>query len=220
MTMMDRMMTLAMQHIIESDRPVGSGPLELSLRDLRNPRVRQELAAAQQPGASGCATLQLKSAAPHQGDPQVLLAPVFKAPPGPQLWEEQGTLLKQLFGVDRHVSKNVDMGEQIQQAIQKARKEAIAILSEPKRWQQEGVRLRVAVGLPNVKEVVWLEVTRWQNGTGIGILLSEPQSVPTLKSGDSVPFTADALMDYTLSNPEGEIAKGGVDDLVRKLRGG
>jgi hypothetical protein len=76
------------------------------------------------------------------------------------------------------------------------------------------------VGLPKVKEVVWLEVTNWQDGTGTGILLSQPQQVPTLNSGDTVSFTADAVMDYRLSNPEGELESGGVDDLVRKLRRG
>lgn len=219
MTMMDRMNTLAMQHIIESNETREPGPLKLSIFDLRNPRVRQELIAAQQVGGSGRAVLQLETVAPLEGDPEVLLAPVFKAPAGPRLWAEQGALLKQLFGVDQHVSKNVHFGQQIQEAIQKARKEAILILSEPERWQQEGFRLRVAVGLPGVKEVGWLEVTRWQNGQGAGILLSQPQSVPTLKSGDSVSFADDDLMDYTLSNPEGELSSGGVDDLVRRLQG-
>lgn len=220
MTMIDRLNTLALQHIIESNEPVQPGPLKLNIAGLRNPRVRQELASAQQAGASGRATLRLEIVASNQGDPERLLAPVFEAPPGPQLWEEQGALLKQLFGVDRHVSKNVDLGQQIEEAVQKARKEAIAILSESRRWQQVGVRLRVAVGLPGVKEVVWLEVTKWQDGKGAGILLSQPESVPALKSGDSVPFTADALMDYTLSNSEGVLARGGVDDLVRKLQHG
>jgi hypothetical protein len=219
MAMMDRMMTLAMQHMIESDKRVGPGPLELSIQDIRNQQFKQKLAAAQGPGASGRATLQLHTVAPHKGDPEELLAPVFQAHPGPQLWTEQGDLLKRLFGTDRRVS-NVNRGELIQQAIQKARKEAAMILAEPNEWQQEGRRLRVAVGLPGVKEVVWVEVTDWQNGKGTGILLSQPQKVPTLNSGDRVSFTADALMDYTLSNPEGELASGGVDDLVRKLQGG
>jgi hypothetical protein len=220
MAMMDRMMTLAMQHIIESDKRMEPGPLELSIPDIRNQRLKQQLAAAQQPGASGRATLQLHTAAPLEGDPQELLAPVFNAPPGSQLWAEQADLLKRLFGTDQQVSKNVDMGEIIQKAIQKARNEATKLLSDPKEWQHEGRRLRVAVGLPDVKEVVWLEVTSWQTGKGTGILLSQPQHIPTLNSGDTVSFTADALMDYKLSNPEGILASGGVDDLVRKLRGG
>jgi hypothetical protein len=220
MGMMDRMMTLAMQHMIESEKRLEPGPLALSIPDIRNQRLRQQLAAAQQPGASGRATLQLHTVDPHEGDPEVLLAPVFKAPPGPQLWAEQADLLQRLFGTDQQVSKNVDMGEIIQKAIQKARNKATKLLSEPSEWQQEGRRLRVAVGLPDVKEVVWLEVTTWQNGKGTGILLSQPQHVPTLNSGDTVSFTANALVDYKLSNPEGELASGGVDDLVRKLQSG
>ncbi len=219
MAMMDRMMTLAMQHMIESAKRLGPGPLALSIPEIHNPHLKLQLTAAQQPGASGRATLQLLTVAPLKGDPEELLAPIFKAPPGPQLWAEQGGLLKRLFGTDRHVS-NVDMGALIQEAIHKARKEATMILSEPKKWQQEGRRLRVAVGLPDVNEVVWLEVTNWQNGAGTGILLSKPQHVPTMNSGDIVSFTANALMDYKLSNPEGELESGGVDDLVRKLRGG
>jgi len=220
MAMMDRMMALAMQHVIESESRMEPGPLALSIPDIRNQRLRQELAASQQPDASGRATLQLHTAASLEGDPEVLLAPVFRAPPGPQLWDEQGELLKQLFGTDRQVSK-VDMGELIQEAIQKARKLAAALLSEPKKWRREGLRLCVAIGLPNVKEVVWLEVRTWKkSGKGTGILLSQPQHVPDLNSGDTVSFTADAVMDYTLSNSEGELESGGVDNLVRKLRRG
>jgi hypothetical protein len=218
MALMDRMMTLAMQHMIESDKRMGPGPLELSISDIRNQRLKQELAGMQQPGTPGRATLQLHTVAPQKGDPEVLLAPVFKAPPGPQLWAEQGDLLKQLFGIDQQVS-TVNRGELVQEAIQKARQEATTILSEPNEWQQKGRRLRVAVGLPGVNEVVWLEVTTWQNGQGTGILLSQPQHVPTLNSGDTVSFTANALMDYKLSSPDRVLASGGVDELVRKLRG-
>jgi hypothetical protein len=218
MGMIDRMMTLAMQHVIESDRRMTPGPLALSIADVRNPRVKQMIAASLQPPATGKATLQLAAAAPEKGDPQVLLAPVFKAATGPALWEEQGDLLKQLFGAVRQVSQ-VDMGERIQEAIQKARKQAAKILADPKTWQREGRRLKVAAGLPKVKEVVWLEVTSWQSGKGTGILLSQPQQA-NLNSGDTAPFTIDAVMDYTLSNAEGLLESGGVDELVRRSRVG
>jgi hypothetical protein len=56
------MMTLAMQHMTESERRMQPGPVTLSIPDIRNPRVKQELAAAQQAGASGKATLQLHTA--------------------------------------------------------------------------------------------------------------------------------------------------------------
>lgn len=219
MQMMDCLMTLAMQHIIEANKRLEPGPLRLSLADVRNPRIKERLASARQPGASGKATLQLRSVAPLKGDPEELLAPAFAAPPGPELWAEQGELLKQLFGADRHVSTNVDMGDRIQEAIEKARAEALKILAAPKEWQQKGRRLRVAVGLENTREVVWLEVTAWKNGKGQGILLSQPRSVPALNSGDTVSFSAEALMDYTLSNPEGVLASGGVDELVRQQQG-
>jgi hypothetical protein len=48
----------------------------------------------------------------------------------------------------------------------------------------------------------------------------ELQSASKLSSGDMVPFTGDMLMDYKLTNPEGDIASGGVDELVYKLRNG
>jgi uncharacterized protein YegJ (DUF2314 family) len=219
MGMMDRMMTLAMQHIIESDKPMTPGPLTLSIRGIQNEPLRQELTALKQADASGEVTLQLDTVAPRSGDPKLLLAPIFQSTPGPQLWEEQGKLLKQLFGVDRQVSQ-VDMGEQIQQAIEKAQARATTILSDPKKWRQEGHRFRIAVVLPKIREVVWLEVTEWKNGHGTGILLSQPQHVSDLNSGDTVSFTADAIKDYTLSNPERELESGGVDELVRKLRRG
>ncbi len=107
--MMDRLMTLVLQHFIESDRPLAPGPLALSITDLQNQRVKQKLTSIGQPTASGKATVQLDLVPRLPGDPEVLLAPVFNAPPGPPLWEEQGELLKRLFEISMWTPRTAEL---------------------------------------------------------------------------------------------------------------
>lgn len=79
-------------------------------------------------------------------------------------------------------------------------------------------RFRVAVELPVVQEIVWVEVGLWENSKGKGILLSAPSHVKDLKSGSSFTFTGEMIVDYVLSDAEGVIEQGGIDELVRRLQ--
>jgi uncharacterized protein YegJ (DUF2314 family) len=210
----DPMMTLAMQHIIESDVQVGPGPLELNLASIRNPTIRENLSKHLSGNATGMATINLAPLEPTSGDPKEMLGPVFTSPPGPALWEEQEALLVQLFGAARELSEDVQF-DSIAEAVEAARTRALEILSSGE-WDADGMTLKLAVTLEETKEVVWLEVISWNEpDDGVGMLTSDPNAAG-LTSGQQLRFDLDKVMDFALRRGNEVIASGGVDELVKR----
>ena len=74
----------------------------------------------------------------------------------------------------------------------------------------------MAISLPQ-KEVVWVEVRSFEEGAGKGIMLSQPTTDRSVKSGSEITFEAEMILDFVLSDTENTIEKGGVDELIQKL---
>ena len=212
----DSLMTLATQQVIESKTQVKPGDLLLDAHKIKNPTFKAQFAKRVSAGGIGKATLKIVSIDSISGDPKTLLGPKFASPPGDDLWTEQAKLLESAFGKLRDVSEGVSM-EEFEEAIKKVRVDIAAILIDEKKWKVPGRRLKLAIELPDVKEVVWVEVQSWDGKKGKGILLSQPTHVD-LKSGSTFEFTTDVTMDYSLSNAEKVLESGGIDELVKQLQ--
>ena len=53
------------------------------------------------------------------------------------------------------------------------------------------------------RELMWLEVLRWDGQTLKGILQNDPQGVPGLKRGAAVELDESAVLDYLVRRPDG-----------------
>ena len=212
----DALTTLAIQEVIESKTQIKPGDLLLDTQKIKNPTVKARYAKVNAAGGTGKATLKLVPIDSIGGDPKKLLGPKFASPPGDDLWNEQAKLLESIFGKSRDVSEGVSM-EELEEAIAKVRVDVAAILKNEKKWKAPGRKLKLAVELPTVKEVVWVEVQSWDGKKGKGILLSKPIHVD-LESGSTFEFTTDVLMDYRLSDAEKLLKSGGIDEMVKKLQ--
>ena len=107
----------------------------------------------------------------------------------------------------------------VEQAIENARSEAMDILNNKRVWTAAGRRFMVAITLPE-KEIVWVEVSAFENGSGKGVLLSQPTQNTQLTSGSEVTFEPEMIFDFKLSDAEQTISSGGVDALIQKMNAG
>lgn len=192
------------------------GKLKLDVTKITNPTASDQFAELVADGGSGKATLTIAEIESEDGDPKTLLGPSFTSPAGEKLWEEQAQLLESLFGYSRNVSEDVSF-EELQSAIEQVRVESVKLLNDKKKWQAAGRRLTLAVQIPVVREVVWVEVQSWDGKSGKSILLSDPTNVD-LQSGTTFAFGADIIMDYRLADAERIIESGGIDELVKNLK--
>ena len=219
MGVMDSMMSLMMQSLIEANRVIKPGEFEVDATSLKTKSEKQKFSQIlASDGGTGKMNVELVSIEPVSGDPQELLGIKFESNAGPDLWQEHDQFLTTLFGKSREVSSGVDMGS-LDEAIEKARTAAAKILADTNKWTTPGRRLKCAVRHPEIQEVIWVEVKSWKDNQGAGILLSSPYGTSEYKSGDTMSFAVDNIVDYQLSDSEGTIEKGGVDEMVRQMQG-
>jgi len=208
---------MIVQTVIESDTRVAPGELTLQPSEFVNAKERQEFAELVRDGFA-TKSIELAKIESVSGDPEDLLGVVFKSQPGEALWQEQEEFLLTIFKQTKRVSTGVDV-DAVQEAIEAARSQAMEILTEKQQWTAPGRRFLVAISLPG-KEVVWTEVTDFENGVGKGILLSQPSKNPDLKSGSEIEFETAMIFDFSLSDAEKVIASGGVDAMIQKMNSG
>ena len=217
MGVIDTFNSLVVQTVIESDTQIGPGEMALEPMGLTNAEVKQKFTGLLRDGFSS-KTVELAKIESVGGDPEDLLAVVFKSKPGEALWQEQDTFLKTIFKETTRVSEGVDVSA-VEEAIENARAQAMEILKDKQTWTAAGRRLNVAINLPG-KEVVWVEVTSFENGSGKGILKSQPTKNRDLTSGSEIEFEPAMIFDFKLSNAEELISSGGVDALIQQMNSG
>ena len=215
MGVIDSFKGMLVQAVIESDAKVEPGTLTLAPGEFSNTDEKKSLKDLLRDDFS-TAEVELADIEPLEGDPRELLGVVFENEPGEELWAEQDAFLLTIFKRTRRTSQ-MDPNA-IQEAIEAARTRAGEILGDKDQWVAPR-QLKIAIALPN-NEVVWLEVTRFEDGSGAGILLSQPSKNPELKSGDEIEFEPAMVMDFVLSDPETTIEKGGVDELIQQMNSG
>ena len=211
----DKLFTLVIQHVIESDEKVLPGSISIDIKNISNPVIQKNMHSSVVQNGTGKATLVLKKTVPFDGDPSELLAISFENPPGDSLWVEQAKLLRSVFGRDREIS-NVPDSVSLETAIESAKMRAKDILEEGHALEKDGMRLLVAVALEETKEVIWVEVIEWEGVKGKGILLSNPIHTKSLSSGMKYEFKYASIMDFKLYGSDGIVEQGGVDELARK----
>ena len=213
MGVIDSFNGILIQAVIESDTKVEPGDLSLEPQKFDNELQRKKFESLLRQGFTGV-DVKLAAIKPQGGDPQKLLGVVFESEPGEELWQEQEKFLLTIFEKTRRISENIDIGT-VEAAIKAARIQATAILQDKTQWSAPR-RLKVAINLPQ-KEIVWVEVSSFDDGKGRGILLSQPTKDSSLKSGSEMAFESEMIFDFVLSDAENTIAKGGVDELISKL---
>ena len=212
MNVIDSFKGMLVQAVIESDAKVAPGTLTLTPEEFSNTAKKKAIKGLLRAGFS-TTQVELADIESLKGDPRELLGVVFENEPGEELWAEQDAFLLKIFKRTRH-SSQMDP-DAIEGAIEAARTRAVEILRDEEQWAAPR-RLKIAVGVSN-NEVVWLEVTRFEDDAGAGILLSQPNKNPDLKSGDEIEFEPDMVMDFVLTDPETTIEKGGVDELIQRM---
>lgn len=213
MGVIDSFSGILIQSVIESETKVEPGELRLDPQNFANESQRERFESLLRPEFSGI-DVELAEIEPQGGDPQELLGIVFENEPGEKLWQEQDQFLLTIFEKTRQISKNVDISS-VESAIEAARTRATELLQDQTQWEAPR-RLRVAISLPQ-KEVVWVEVRSFEEGAGKGIMLSQPTTDRSVKSGSEITFEAEMILDFVLSDTENTIEKGGVDELIQKL---
>lgn len=201
------LLQLVGQRLLEGEEPHGAGLLDLSIADVRHPGVRQSLVAKQQAGAQGQAVLHVVAGKPEKGDPDNALIEIEFPGAASARQELQRQLLRQLFGTASDLIDDVK-DEQELLAASAAARQAVMRFKPLYADQPPPTAGNLLVKAPFVtssggREWMWVEVVRWQGRTIYGLLDSEPQQVPELKSGARVEVDEETVFDYILNKPDG-----------------
>lgn len=200
------LLTYIAQTMIEGHEPTGTLALD--------PAAIRDAAARESIGDARARTIELRPAAPDEGDPENrLLEPVFPGDPSTPLAERQAALLRDLFVVDREISR-IDRSAELDRLVDAARVELRGLRDRFTAGLPAGQRLRVAATF-RAREIMWMSVTEWPAPDRlVGILESEPEHDPARHSGDTVEVSIADVMDYLLIDPDGRLAGGRAYDLA------
>lgn len=195
------------QRLLEGEEAHGPGRLKLAIADVRHPGVRQSLVAGQQAGVPGQAVLHVVAGEPEEGDPDNALIEIAFPGAAAARQERQAELVAQLFGTASNVVPDVKHDQELLAASAAARQTVMRFkplyANQPPHTPGSLLVKAPFVTSSGGHEWMWVEVVRWQDRTIYGLLNSEPQQVPELKSGARVEVNEETVFDYILNKPDG-----------------
>lgn len=179
--------------------------LRVSVEELKDARLREELLPQQVPGASSEATLDLRPAAGGEIELTFVDAQIG-----------QHALVSQLFGSPDRTSR-IQHDDAIQEASRKAREQLLTVLKPQfRKGQLAHLEVKGPFGPGPHREWMWVDLTGWDGDTVQGVLDSDPEIVKDLKAGSQVTLRDDELFDYLLWLPDGGTEGNTTGELMRQ----
>ncbi len=204
---MGSLINLACQLFVERHELDQPGTLAVSIKSLRNSRLRDSLTKSLRTNATGSGVLRLTTAVPQQGDAENRLVNIAFPGSVSGLQQRQASLLAELFGADESIV-GVKHDEELEEASRRARAKVMKL--KPLYAEGPPAEAVLKVKAPfttddDGTEWMWVEVVRWQGSTIQGVLDNEPYHVSGLHSGARVEVREDSLFDYIFVKPDGGV---------------
>lgn len=193
------------QTLVENPVMGNDSTLIISLKKIKNKKLREFLLTTTKDNALLTASVKLKAVRPEEGDnswSQLLIA--FESPDYSSPQEEANKTVADLFGAEESytIAKHDD---ELLQASENAKRRLPALRALFNKGLAPGYSIMVKKPFEtaNGNEWMWIEVTQWEGEQMTGILQNDPYEIPDLKAGAVVIFSESEVFDYILNKPDG-----------------
>jgi uncharacterized protein YegJ (DUF2314 family) len=202
---MESVINLLAQRLVEGALVETGGRLSLSFDQIRHPGVRESTRTMTNATARRQAVLSLAVAKRERGDAENRLLEIVFPGPAASLQERHVALLVQLFGSEQDIvfTRHDD---ELMAASERGRRKALALKSRFAKAPPLNERLTVKAPFKTTSggnEWMWVEVVRWADKKIDGVLLNQPDDVPSLKPGARVVVDEETIFDYTHYKADG-----------------
>lgn len=219
---MGRLVNSVAQLLAEGLVLSADGTMDVELAKLKDARLKGQLEARIQKGASRRVKLQALAARRDRGDPEnPLLELGF--PGSGELHARQVAALDAVFGRRPDPTTAVAPGDpELEEVARKARARLLALRARVERGLRPPEELMLKAGFKTDDgnlEFMWFEVTSWQAGSWRGTLANEPNDVSRLRLGSPVSVPEAEVVDYLYMSPAG-IREGGESSRILMRRQG
>lgn len=223
---MGGLINLSMQTLVEIAQPASDAAkgknlssIQLNLDGIQHAAFRESMKKTLLDGAQPKVDLLTRTARHEEGDPDgPLLELDFTPFPGTSSTERQDAALAAIFGSKDEVTR-VNHDDELLAASEQAKTRLPKLREQFVKGLPLGARLIVKGPFKTTRggnEWMWVEVTRWPEGTIEGLLLNDPHDVPTLKSGAAVTVKQADVFDYMLYNADETIEGGETTKILQK----
>lgn len=199
-------MNMLAQVLAEGATVGDNGRLDLDIRKIRNPAVREPQVTTLGKNATGIGRLVLLEGKHAEGDADNRLVEIaFDEYEGRDVHARQETMLSELFGSEDHTTY-VDHSEQLLEASRAARGHLPELRSSFNTGLPPGdyVLLKAPFKTDDGgKEWMWVEVTRWNGDAIRGLLRNDPDKVSSLHAGQVVTVKESEIFDYIVRHADG-----------------
>jgi uncharacterized protein YegJ (DUF2314 family) len=204
---MGNLMNALAQSLAEGAAVKKGGELELSLRSIQNPKVRDFLLGQVVGQGRGEARLALTWADPKEGDPDNRLLQIgFGHYSGNDMYSRQQALIVDLWGAHEDIASRIQHDDELLAASRAAREKLPALRAAFNAGLPPGEILLVKATFPTsdgAGELMWVEVTAWKGDAIRGSLRNDPAHNSDLQVGQEVEVSESEVFDYIRKYPDG-----------------
>jgi uncharacterized protein YegJ (DUF2314 family) len=213
------LINLVAQLLLEGTPVSEGGRLQVSIDALQYAPLREQLQRGLGRGATGGIVLALtpSESGEEAEEEGPLLELLFPESPGAGAAERRHAAMLELFGASYDVTP-VEHDEELL-AVSHRALDTLLVEVKPRflRGLEQGERLFVKARFDTSAggtEWMWVRVLEWKGQTLSGVLDSDPEDVPGLRSGSPVAVEEEALFDYLLARPDGSFEGNQTESLI------
>jgi uncharacterized protein YegJ (DUF2314 family) len=203
---MGHLLNMFAQALEEGAEVDGNSQIDLDLRAIKHPDVRDPQLSTLKEHSTGIALLSLKKGKGEKGDPQNRLIEItFDRGSGPDVHAKQSQILGSLFGWEDSISQ-IKHDDELDAASQRARSKLPDLRADFKKGLAPGefIQLKTSFETPDGgHEYMWVEVAKWDGGKITGLLKNEPFHIPNLHGGQTVEVSEADVFDYIRTRADG-----------------
>jgi uncharacterized protein YegJ (DUF2314 family) len=216
---MGHLVNLFAQAMAEGAAPPKPGEIDLDIRAIKNPRVREPQVTTLKPNATGIALLTLTKGNWEEGDPENRLIELgFDRGSGPDIHAKQEQIVGAAFGWEDSITR-IKHDEGIKAASAAARKKLPVLRVEFNQGLAPGefIQVKAPFATPGGgNEWMWVEVTTWNGDAITGLLKNEPFDIPDLHAGQIVKVSESRVFDYIRKHADGTVEGNETGELIEK----
>jgi uncharacterized protein YegJ (DUF2314 family) len=209
--------SMAEGHLAETNRTY-----KVDIQAIQNANFRESLLKTLKPNATKVACLNIWRGVPEKGDPNNELIEIgFDRYAGADMHEKEAAAFSWLFGWEDSV-KHIRHTHELLAESQKERgnlpklERDFAVGLKP----GESIALKAPFQTPDGgTEYMWVEVQRWKNGKIKGVLIDDPEYVPSLHDGAIVEIKEAEVFDYVRHFPDGHDEGNTTGAMIEKMQG-
>jgi len=211
-------LNLTAQTILEKQKIINTGILELNIPDIQNDSLRKDLLNSLQEDAERKGKINIIEGTWEDGDPENRLIEIAFSKDNPQI--EHDEILTKIFGSEDKVFM-LSHDQELLEASKRA-KSKIPML---KKMFSKGLPFNssLIIKFPfenslNEREWMWVEITKWDGDNINGLLQNEPAIVKKLKAGQKITKNINDMFDYILNKPDGSQEGNETGAIIMKMQ--